>query len=139
MLLGQTKSVEVVIFPLQFHLFLMGTLLTPVVTQQLEQTQSNQLVQNVCYLAQITCLFGAICTIGRGRRTLCMSRFSATQHRVQVRYCCIMYLPYQLLNTESRTLVSAPAQCVEALALTPSYSCLPYLRMQQLNRAISIE
>ena len=28
-----------------------------------------------------------------------------------------MYLPYQLLNTESRTLVSAPAQCVEALAL----------------------
>ena len=29
-----------------------------------------------------------------------------------------MYLLYKLLNTESRTLVSAPAQYVEALALT---------------------
>ena len=54
-----------------------------------------------------------------------------------------MYLPYQLLNTEFRTLVSAPAQCVEALALITideerinrSYGVSPSATLRHLNFA----
>ena len=49
-----------------------------------------------------------------------------------------MYLPYKLLNTESRTLVSAPAQCVEALALTltPGPSTSSQDRLARLQNAL---